>query len=312
MRVTRPTRIPLGAAVAAGPLRADPRYGETLAREFAVVTCENAMKFGPVHPEPRRWDFRDADAIVRFAERRRLAVRGHTLVWHNQLPAWVARGRWTRTSLARVLARHIRTVAGRYRGRIAAWDVVNEAVEDDGSPRATLWRRMLGPRYPDLAFREAHAADPGAALYYNDYSAEETNPKSDAILRLVEGMLARRVPVHGIGLQAHLALESPPRWPRVRAHLKRIAALGLAVQVTELDVRIRTPVTAAKLRRQADVYRRLADACLEAGNCTALVTWGFTDRHSWVPGFFKGCDAALPFDREYRPKPAWRALARLR
>ncbi len=301
--------LPLGAAVAAEPLRRDPAYRALLAREFGMVTCENAMKWGPIHPALRTWAFRDADAIVRFATRHAMAVRGHTLVWHSQQPRWLEHGSWSRPALTRVLRAHIATLVGRYRGRIGAWDVVNEAVNDDGTPRPTFWRRVLGPKYLDLAFHAAHRADPKARLFYNDYNAEALGEKSDAILRLVDGMRHRGVPVHGIGLQAHLLLGDLPDFKSVAANITRIAARGLTVQITELDIRIRRPVTAAKLRAQADAYLALAETCLASGACTAFVTWGATDKSSWVPGFFKGYDDALLFDRACRPKPAARSLA---
>lgn len=303
--------IHLGAAVAVKPLRADARYRNTLARAFTMVTAENVMKFGPVHPAPARYDFRGADAIVRFATARRMAVRGHTLVWHSQQPVWLTGGRFSRRALAAVLRAHIRTVAGRYRGRIAAWDVVNEAVADDGTPRRTLWSAGLGPGYLEQAFAWANEADPVARLFYNDYGIEALGRKSDAVYRLAERLLARGAPLHGVGFQAHLGLDDLPRWRDVEANLRRFAALGLLVQVTELDVRIPGKAGRRALARQADAYRRLLEICLTIPTCTAFVTWGFTDRHSWVPNFFKGYGAALPFDASYRPKPAMRAVQRL-
>jgi len=301
--------VPIGAAVAAGPLARDPRYRRALANEFGMVTCENAMKMGPIHPAPGRWAFRDAEAIMAFAARNRQKVRGHTLVWHNQLPRWIEHGTWTRRTLERALERHITALVRRFRGRIDAWDVVNEAVNDDATPRRTIWHRVIGPEYLELAFNRAHAADPDAILYYNDYGAEAVGRKANAILRLAERLLRRDVPLYGIGLQAHLALDSLPAWEGVRRNMKRIAELGLRMQVTELDVRIKKPVTEAKLRAQADVYRRLFDLCREVGNCTGFVTWGVGDATSWVPGFFKGYDAGLLLDRGYRTKPAYRALS---
>ncbi len=301
--------LPVGAAVAAGPLRADARYRRLLAREFSLLTCENAMKMGPIHPEPGRWDFRDADLIAAFARRHGHRMRGHTLVWHNQLPNWVAGLR--AGPLARALTSHIRTVVRRYADVVTCWDVVNEAVGDDARPRPTVWSRALGSGYLERAFRAAHEADPRSVLFYNDYSVEEVCPKSDAMLRMVERLLARGAPVHGIGLQGHLVAERPPDWKKVRANLRRIGALGLVVQVTELDFRIKGAPTARSLHRQADATRRLAELCLEAGNCTGFVWWGATDRYSWVPGFFKGYGHALPFDRAFRPKPAAIALARV-
>ena len=162
--------IAIGAAVGPQYLRDEPAYAETLGREFSMLTPENAMKFGLVHPDRDRYDFTDADYIVDFAEAHGMQVRGHNLVWHFQLPTWLTEGTWTRDELIAILHEHITTVVGHYRGRVAAWDVVNEAVGDDGSLRDTIWLRGIGPEYVDMAFRWAHEADPDALLFYNDYA----------------------------------------------------------------------------------------------------------------------------------------------
>ena len=298
----------IGAAVDADALAREATYREVLGREFNLVTPENAMKFGPLHPEPDRYDFEQADAIVDFAEAHGMQVRGHTLVWHNQLPRWLTTGQFSRDELVAILREHIQTVVGRYRGRVAAWDVVNEAIADDGSLRDTLWRQVIGPEYIELAFRWAHEADPEARLFYNDYGGEGLGRKSDAIYALVEGLLQRGVPVHGVGLQMHLDLRLRPSAGEVAANIRRLGELGLSVHITEMDVRIPSPATQTSLARQATVYREMAEVCLAGEPCEALVFWGFTDRHSWIPGFFPGAGAALIFDANYRPKPAYEAL----
>jgi endo-1,4-beta-xylanase len=302
--------IEAGAAVAPGPLRREPLYAQTLSREFSMLTPENAMKFGPVHPEPDRYDFADADYIVDFAEAYDMRVRGHTLVWHNQLPAWLTNGNWTRDELIDILREHITTMVGHYRGRVAAWDVVNEAVADDGSLRDTIWLRGIGPEYVDMAFRWAHEADPDALLFYNDYAAEGLNPKSDAVYALVRGMLDRGVPINGVGLQMHVSLRWPPDPEAVAANMARLGALGLQVHVTEMDVRIQdgAGTTDERLAAQAGVYGDMMGVCLASSACKAFVTWGFTDRHSWIPQFTGHPDAPLPFDESYRPKPAYYAI----
>ena len=299
----------IGAAVAADPLRSDPLYAKTLAREFNLLTPENSMKFGPVHPDRDRYDFRDADAIVQFAEAHRMQVRGHTLVWHSQLPAWLTAGNWARDVLVEILRDHILTVVGRYRGRVVAWDVVNEAMGDSGSLRDTIWLRVIGPEYIDMAFHWAHEADPDALLFYNDYSAEGLGHKSDAIYALVQGLVQRGVPIHGVGLQMHTSLGACPRHEDVATNIDRLAALGLEVHITEMDVRIPEPVTEEELDAQARIYRDMLRVCISAENCTAFVLWGFADCHSWIPDFFPGYGAGLIFDENYDPKPACDALA---
>jgi endo-1,4-beta-xylanase len=297
----------IGAAVAPNPILCEPAYAEVLKREFNALTTENALKFGPVHPAPDRYDWRAADTIVEFAEQNDMLVRGHTLVWHNQLPAWVEKGDWTREELTEVLREHIATVVGRYKGRVAAWDVVNEAVDDKGMLRDTVWLRVIGPDYVELAFHWAHEADPDALLFYNDYSAEALGQKSDAVYELVQDLLDKGVPIHGVGLQMHLRSASPSWLAGVRENIERLGALGLEVQITEMDVRVRD-AGATTLERQAQVYGDVMQVCLDAPNCTAFVLWGFTDRHSWIPGFFEGWGHALIFDEAYAPKPAYETL----
>ena len=300
--------ILIGAAVAADPLRSDALYRDTLKREFNILTTENAMKFEPIHPSRNTYSFRDADAIVSFAEASDMRVRGHTLVWHQQLPSWVTSGMFTRDEWIDILREHIFTVVERYRGQVYAWDVVNEAVDEDGSLRDTIWLRNIGPEYIDLAFRWAHEADPEVRLFYNDFGGEALGPKSDAVYNLVQDLLQRGVPIHGVGLQMHISLEDPPDPEEVRANIDRLVALGLEVHITELDVRIKLPATEEKLLEQARIYREMLEVCLSAENCTAFVMWGFTDRHSWIPWFFGGYGSALIFDDSYRPKPAYHAL----
>lgn len=298
----------IGAAVDAGALAREATYREVLGREFNVVTPENAMKFGPLHPERDRYDFRQTDAIVDFAEAHGMQVRGHTLIWHNQLPRWLTEGQFNRDELIAILREHIQTVVGRYRGRVAAWDVVNEAVADDGSLRDTLWLRGIGTEYIELAFRWAHEADPDARLFYNDYGGEGLGLKSDAIYTLLEGLRERGVPVHGVGLQMHVGLRIHPSERDVAANIRRLGGLGLSVHITEMDVRILGPATQARLAGQAGIYRAMLEVCLADDQCEALVFWGFTDRHSWIPSFFPGSGTALIFDQDYRPKPAYEAL----
>ncbi|MFB0523517.1 MAG: endo-1,4-beta-xylanase [Candidatus Bathyarchaeia archaeon] len=302
--------ILIGAAVGYGPLQAEPLYAETLGREFNILVTENALKFEPLHPSPDRYTFQDADAIVSFAESNDMKVRGHTLVWHHQLPSWVTTGNFTREEWIGILRKHIIAVVKRYRGRVYAWDVVNEAIADDGSLRDTIWLRGIGPEYIDLAFGWAHEEDPQARLFYNDYGGEGLTQKSDAIYDLVKGLLERGVPIHGVGLQMHISLESSPKPQEVAANIDRLAGLGLEVHITEMDVRIKHPVTEEKLSAQARVYRDMFEVCLSAENCKAFVMWGFTDRHSWIPSFFEGYGSALIFDDSYALKPAYYALSR--
>ncbi len=306
--LARQRGVQLGTAVALDPLETEASYRDRLAREFASVVAENAMKFEFLQPEIGLFDFRQADRLVNFAAEQQMQVRGHTLVWHWALPDWLEDRNWSRDELLAILKYHIKTVVGRYRGDIVVWDVVNEAIAKDGTLRDTLWLRGIGPEYIELAFRWAHEADPDALLIYNDFGNEGFNAKSDAIYQLVRSLLEKGVPIHGVGLQMHLRADRPPDPSEVAANFERFADLGLQVQITEIDVRIRQPSRAGDLERQAQIYRDMLQVCLQAENCTSFTTWGFTDRHSWVPTHFEGWGEALIFDKNYQPKPAYRSL----
>jgi endo-1,4-beta-xylanase len=219
-------------------------------------------------------------------------------------------GSFSREEWINILRDHITTVVSRYQGKIYAWDVVNEAVNDDGSLRDTVWLRNIGPEYLDLAFRWAHEADPNALLFYNDYGGEGLNQKSNAIYDLVNGLLDRGVPINGVGLQMHVSLEYSPSPQEVAENMARLSNLGLDVHITELDVRLELPVTEEKLAAQARIYQELLEVCLNVDNCKAFVMWGFTDRYSWISSFFRGYGSALIFDSSYHAKPAYYALWR--
>ncbi|MGE5557941.1 MAG: endo-1,4-beta-xylanase [Bacillota bacterium] len=299
--------ILVGAAVAAKPLKADPLYAGILAREFNILTPENAMKFENIHPEPERYDFADSDAIVSFALDHHMKVRGHTLVWHNQIPLWLMTKDYTRDELVKILQGHISEVVTRYKGKVFAWDVVNEAINDDGTLRRSIWHDGIGPEYLELAFKWAHEADPDVMLFYNDYNGEGLNGKSDAVYDLVRGLLAKGIPIHGVGLQMHLNAGWYPDPADIDGNIKRLMDLGLQVHITEMDVRLKEPLSKEKLEEQAKVYREIMEICLRR-RCQAYITWGFTDRYSWIPHYFFGWNDGLIFDRSYQPKPAYLAL----
>ncbi|RJT07793.1 endo-1,4-beta-xylanase [Halococcus sp. IIIV-5B] len=296
----------VGAAVDADLLRNDAGYWNLLRREFTAVTPENALKMGPLRPSPDTYDFGDADAVVNFGLEYDMTVRGHTLVWHNQTPAWFEEWEYTDEGIEGFLRDHIHTVAGRYRDKIDAWDVVNEAVADDGSMRETVWYDAMGEAYLDRAFEWADGVT-DADLYYNDYGADGVNEKSDAVYDLITRMLDRDVPIDGVGLQLH-ALHDEPDPESIAANVRRFEDLGLDVQITEMDVAYPEDELPENHReRQAEYYRAIVETCLDTG-CKTLVTWGVRDDDSWVPGWFSGLtDDPLLFDGS-TPKPAYHAI----
>lgn len=301
------THITIGTAVDVTALGAEADYRTVLNREFTGVTPENAMKWESVEPQQGVFDWSGADAVVANAVANHQLIRGHTLVWHNQLPAWLTGGTFTDDQLRTILRDHIMTEVRRYRGRVHAWDVVNEALNEDGTMRQTIWLNRLGPGYIADAFRWAHQADPSAKLYYNDFNLESIGPKSDAALAMVASLRAQGVPISGVGFQGHLDIQFP--FPGdLAANMRRFTDLGLEVSITEADARMTLPADPDKLAQQAQFYQRMFAACRQVPRCVDFTVWGFTDRHSWVPGTFSGEGAADLFDENLTPKPAYNAL----
>ncbi|MGW6893133.1 endo-1,4-beta-xylanase [Streptomyces chartreusis] len=289
------------------PELADEPYTALLGSEFDQITPGNGMKWYATEPQQGVFDFTNGDEIVALARANHQKVRGHTLVWHSQLPGWLTGREWTATELRAVLKKHIQTEVRHYRGKIYAWDVVNEAFNEDGTYRETLFYKTLGPGYIADALRWAHQADPKAKLYLNDYNVEATGPKSDAYYELAKELKAQGIPLHGFGLQTHLALQYG--YPAtLEDNLRRFARLGLDTALTEVDVRMQLPVTEEKQDRQAEWYRDMTEACLAVRRCVGITVWDYTDKYSWIPAFFPGEGAALPWDEELRPKPAYFAL----
>lgn len=306
----------IGAAVDARCLRDDAAYRALLSREFSAVTPENALKFEPLRPTRDSYAFDDADAIFAFAEEHRMAVRGHTLVWQKQLPRWLTEEVSSPAEARGILADHIRTVVGRYRGRILAWDVVNEILPLwPILPKSSFWLRTIGPEVVELAFRLAHEADPDARLFLNEIFADALCWKSDRLYRLCSELLGKGVPLHGVGFQMHRAVAWPPTPERLAANFRRFADLGLEVHVTEMDVRTYRFFPEWLLgsredpqRAQVRIYREAMEVVLGDPAVRLFVTWGVTDRYSWIPGDTGHPDAPLLFDADYQPKPAYFAV----
>lgn len=299
----------IGTAVALEPLANDRNYRKVVEREFNIIVAENAFKWSSLRPSRTKFNFEDTDKLVKFAETNRMKLRGHTLVWHRQIPDWLTKGNFTPEETIQILKEHIQTLVGRYHGKILAWDVVNEAIDDQTGKFRTdsFWYQKLGSDYIRLAFEFAREADPNAKLYYNDYSAEKMNAKADGVYALLRELKKQGVPVDGIGWQMH-EIDGFRIEAQHRENAKRLAALGLELSITEMDVRLKLPANAEDLRRQADAYRDVAEFCLAEPSCKALLIWGFTDKYSWVSGEFPNTGDALIFDKSYRLKPAFTAL----
>ncbi|MFD3684015.1 endo-1,4-beta-xylanase [Nocardiopsis sp. NPDC058631] len=295
--------IGLGVAVAVNPLVHDDDYQDVVTGNYTSVTAENTMKWQYVQPERYEFDWSGPDAVVGFAEHHGLDVRGHTLLWHNQQPAWLSEGSWTEAELLKVMREHMDALLGRYQGRITTWDVINEPLVDAGPRlRENLWYQVLGEDYIAQALTMAHEVDPDARLYVNEFGIEGAGDKADALYDLVTDLLDRGVPLHGIGFQGHFVHGSVPE--DMADQMRRYSDLGLDVTVSELDVRLPEPPGPEQLEAQAHEYQRVVEACLDVPTCVNVTVWGVSDHHSWIPEWFPGYTAALPFDDSYRPKPA--------
>jgi endo-1,4-beta-xylanase len=287
-------------------------YANTLGSQFNFLTPGNAMKWGPIDEN----GLDPADAIVDFASRNKMKIKGHTLVWHEQLPAWV-NVQMSTDQLRAAVQDHIRSLVGHFKGRVFAWDVVNEAIEwSDASGswglRDTVFLEKLGEGYIGDAFRLAHETDPDALLIYNDYGAEGLCGKSDRVYELVRSLLADGVPIHGVGLQMHISATDYPDPDGITANVRRLTDLGLKVNISEMDVRIHdAPGTMKdKLELQRRVYHDVIAACVKVRGFMGVTFWGFTDAVSWITNgsaepYFPRDDAPLLFDANYNPKPAY-------
>jgi endo-1,4-beta-xylanase len=311
--LARQNHLRIGTAVDMDALANDATYRDRIATEFNSVTAENVMKWETIEPQPGQLDFGPADELMAFARENGQQVRGHTLLWHNQLPSWltegVASGEITSDELRDILQQHVTDVVSHFRGRIYQWDVVNEVIDDDANLRDTIWLQQLGPGYIADVFRWAHQADPRAKLYLNDYNVEGISAKSDAYHALAQQLLDEGVPVDGMGVQGHLGVQFgffPAS--NVAENLQRFEDLGLETSVTEADVRMILPSDTVKLQAQAQGYNTLMQGCLLVRRCTSFTVWGYTDKYSWVPGFFDGEGAANILDENFAPKPAYQAL----
>ena len=332
----------VGAAVNQDQFTEQDQRGAALVKaQFNTITSENVLKWERVHPRLGQYDFALPDKYVEFGERNGMFVVGHTLVWHQQTPRWVfedASGApVSRDTLLARLRDHIQTVVGRYRGRVKGWDVVNEAVDEDGTLRKTPWLAIIGEEYIVRAFEFAHEADPAAELYYNDYSVEN-EPKRNGVIALIRKLQAAGVPVAAVGLQGHNKMT----WPTVAQQdstLAAFAALGVKVNITELDIDVLPAATRSQTAEvalsaapaaglnpyagglpdsvQQALARRYADlfgVYIKYRDVIERVTfWGVTDGDSWLNGWPVRGRTSYPllFDRAGQPKPAFDAVIRM-
>lgn len=272
-------------------------YADVAASEFNIVSTENSMKWGYINPEQGEYRWEGADNLVSFAQENDMVIHGHPLIWYTVLPPWIINSEVTQRES--IMNTFIDTVVQRYDPAVTLWDVVNEAFEDDGTYRNSVWFEAMGAEYINKAFVRARANAPTAKLLYNDYDVGISGAKSDAMYQLMQELIAAGTPIDGVGFQMHVRSDFDQH-DEVAVNLQRFADLGLEVYITELDVSMQDGDTE---EQQAQVFAGVLSTCLAQPACKATQIWGFTDRYSWL----NGADALI-LDENYQPKPAYQAL----
>lgn len=299
------------------PQLSEEAYASAFAKECSVIVPEHALKWEGLRPAAGVWNFQPADALCEFAQMHHMKMRGHTLVWYFAFPKW-AQQALDKDSGARMLEEHITTVVGRYRGRVSSWDVVNEAIHPEDNQadgmRDSLWLRALGPSYVERAFSLAHAADPSAELVYNDYGAEFSGKRADAILGLLRRLKDKGAPIHGVGIQAHLWATHAIDVKKLQMFCKEVKQMGLKLLITELDVKDSDLPDDIALRDRlgAARVRQFLETILAEIKPQQILTWGLTNKYSWLAMHDQNASerpvCSLPLDQTYQRTPVWKAI----
>ncbi|KAF6807249.1 Endo-1,4-beta-xylanase 5 [Colletotrichum sojae] len=277
--------------------------------EFGLLVPENSQKWDATEAKQGEFRFEKADGVVGVARANGVMMRCHALTWHSQLPQFVSQETWTRETLTPVIEAHIANVVGHYKGQCYSWDVVNEALADDGSLRDSVFSKTMGADFIPVSFAAAAAADPGAKLYYNDFSLEFNSKKTDGAVKIVSDLKTAGVRIDGVGLQAHFEVGKTPSAQTLSGVMKRFADLGVEVALTELDVRHnKLPSDDAAKQQQAKDYASVVKTCVDTKACVGVVVWEFTDKYSWIPSTFQGQGDACLFDNDMKEKPAYESV----
>ncbi|KAL4999760.1 putative endo-1,4-beta-xylanase [Aspergillus recurvatus] len=276
--------------------------------DFGQITPGNAQKWDSTEPSQGTFSFANGDVVADLADANGQYLRCHTLVWHNQLPSWVTSGSWTNATLTAVLRNHITNVVTHYKGRCIHWDVVNEALNEDGTYRPNVFYTTIGEAYIPIAFAAAAAADPDVKLYYNDYNLEYGGAKAAGARAIVQLVQNAGVKIDGVGFQAHFGVGTLPSRSSLVSVLQSFTALGVEVAYTEADIRIELPTSATTLAQQSTDFQSLVGSCVDTTGCVGFTIWDWTDKYSWVPSTFPGYGAPLPWDENFVKKPAYNGL----
>lgn len=254
------------------------------------------MKWDAIEPSRGTFTYTNGDTIASLAAKNGQKLRCHTLVWYSQLPSWVSSGGFDNATLISIMKNHITNEVTHYKGKCFHWDVVNEALNEDGTYRTNVFYNTIGPAYIPIAFAAAAAADPDAKLYYNDYNIESAGAKSTGAQNIVKLVQSYGAKIDGVGFQSHFIVGSTPSQSAQISNLNAFVALGVEVAITELDIRTTTPATASAVTQQAKDYAATVGACKAVSKCVGFTIWDYTDKYSWIPSVFSGQGAALPWD----------------
>ncbi|SFF13463.1 endo-1,4-beta-xylanase [Thermoflexibacter ruber] len=310
--------FPIGASIDPTHLKTNLRYKNVLIKEFNSITPENMMKMNMIQPAPNRFDYTKADELVNFAIQDKKRIHGHALIWHESLPTWVQNFQGDSLAWENLFKTHIQTVVGYYKGKLAGWDVVNEAIGNDGGTRndntnqGSIWRRKLGADYVARAFLYARQADPDVLLFYNDYGQESNPKKLQAIISLVQDLKRRNIPIDGLGLQMHIDINTSEAG--INYAIQESVKTGLKIHISEIDIALNPSnstlekPTAEMLERQRQKYLMVVRAyknLVPKAQQYGITQWNVGDADSWIRSYLKRNDFPLIFDVNYDRKPSY-------
>ncbi|CAI6331143.1 unnamed protein product [Periconia digitata] len=295
-------------------IRNDNQEQNIIKSEFGSVTPENSMKWDATEPNQNQFNYGGGDQVANWATQNGKELRCHTLVWHSQLPGWVNNIN-NNATLINVMENHIKNLMNRWKGKCTHWDVVNEALEENGSRRNSVFQRVIGDAFIPIAFRFAAQYDPNAKLYYNDYNLEYGTAKHKGAIAIVKLIQQYGIKIDGVGLQGHLTSESTntqqtptPSVATLTQVLKDYTDLNVDVAYTEIDIRSNNPDNSQKQQATALAWARVAQSCINVARCVGITIWGVKDGYSWVPGTFNGEGSALLWNDNWQKKPAYTAF----
>lgn len=305
------SNFPIGAAIDMNALESDSVYKSIAIQQFNSITPENIFKADNLHPDPSFFNWTQADSLVAFAEKYNKIVYGHTLIWHQQLPVWMLEYQGNARQWETLMKTHIQTIVSHFKGKVSAWEVVNEAFNEDGTLRNSIWLQKIGPGYIEKAFAFAHEADPDALLFYNDFNLEMNPAKRKSVLTLLNNLRNRGIKVDGIGMQMHIS-NAYPEPSQIADALKEVAKYNFKLHVSELDIAV-NPLNKdiqpdkKLLLEQADVLGNLVISYKQIPNALqyGITFWGISDKYSWIRYFYNRNDYPLLYDDHFNPKPCY-------